>query len=241
MKYKKIKERKRLQNMTESIEIIYEDETLALCHKPAGIATQTRKAGQKDMESLLLCHMAALGQPPYVGIIHRLDQPVEGVMVFAKNQNAARSLSSQIKNHSFGKHYLALVNLPDGKNFSETTGLPSEGDLIDYLCFDKKQNLASVVSPDRKDAKKAVLSYHMESEHDGHALLAIKLLSGRHHQIRIQLASRGIPICGDGKYGTAVSGFPALCACRITFTHPITGKKMDYTVRPHNPLFDNFL
>lgn len=222
-------------------EIIHEDNSIIICHKPAGIATQTRRTGQQDMESMLRNHAAAQGQPPYTGIIHRLDQPVEGVMVFARNKEAAGILSRQVREHSIGKHYYALVRLADGCSFAQTTGLAPKGTLTDYLSFDKKKNLASVVPADNKNARKAVLDYHVVSEHDGNALLDILLHTGRHHQIRIQLSHRGIPICGDRKYGNDAGTMPALCAYRIVFTHPLTGKKMDYTVRPHNPLFDGYL
>lgn len=224
-----------------TLDIIYEDKALIICHKPAGIATQTRRTGQTDMESMLRNHIATQGHPPYTGIIHRLDQPVEGVMVFAKTQEAAGILSRQVREHSIGKHYYALVQLADCCSFSQTTNLSPEGTLTDYLSFDKKKNLASVVSPDNKDAKKAVLDYHVVSEHDGHALLDILLHTGRHHQIRIQLSHRGVPVCGDSKYGSGFHTMPALCSYRIVFIHPLTGKKMDYTVHPHNPLFDGYL
>ncbi len=224
-------------------EIIFEDNSLIICHKPAGIATQTRRTGQPDMESLLLNHMKKAGQPPYIGIVHRLDQPVEGVMVFAKNKKAAGILSRQILERSAGKHYYALVRLSDGCSFTQTTGLSAKGTLTDYLSFDKKKNLASVVPSDQTGAKKAVLDYRVVSEHDGLALLDILLHSGRHHQIRVQLAHRNIPICGDKKYSHPAdsASMPALCSYRIVFSHPLTGQKMDYTVHPHNPLFENYL
>ena len=127
--------------------ILFEDDDLIVCHKPSGIATQTRKLGQKDMESILRNHVALAGGKtgkgvlPYIGIVHRLDQPVEGVMVFAKNSQAAASLSTQVQKHSFGKKYYALVRLQetgkeeDGRTFSDVTHLPEQLTHINRRCF----------------------------------------------------------------------------------------------------------
>ena len=116
--------RKIREDMTQP-EIIYEDEAILVCHKPAGVATQTKRLGQKDMESILKNYIAANNrkagrtQPPYIGIVHRLDQPVEGVMVYAKTPQAAAKLSAQVKKRFMGKHYYALVQLPEGKQTME--------------------------------------------------------------------------------------------------------------------------
>ncbi len=228
-------------NIQNHLNILYEDNFIIVCRKPAGTATQTRRSGQKDMESMLLSHVVSQGLPPYIGIVHRLDQPVEGVMVFAKNQKAAGALSRQVREHTMEKYYYALVALPDGKNFSDAAGLPSEGTLTDYLSFDKKNNTAAVVPAGTKDAKKAVLDYRVLSEHDGAACLLIRLHTGRHHQIRVQLAHAGTPICGDAKYGTGTVSPLALCSCRIIFAHPADGRKMDYTICPCNPLFKHYI
>lgn len=227
-------------NTQNNLNILYEDNSIIICRKPAGTATQTRRSGQKDMESMLLSHVVSQGLPPYIGIIHRLDQPVEGVMVFAKNQKAAGALSLQVRDHTMEKYYYALATLPDGKDFSAATGLPADGTLTDYLSFDKKSNTAAIVSAGRKDSKKAVLDYRVVSEHDGAACLLIRLHTGRHHQIRVQLAHIGTPICGDSKYGTGTASALALCSCRIVFSHPEDGRKMDYTICPCNPLFEGF-
>jgi 23S rRNA pseudouridine1911/1915/1917 synthase len=186
--------------MTDPV-IIYEDDSLIVCHKPAGIATQTRRLGQADMESILKNHVAV--KTPYIGVVHRLDQPVEGVMVFAKTKQAAAKLTEQVKSRSFGKKYYALVCLPDGaKNFSEVTGLPEEGRLKDELLFLKRENISRIVPEGTAGAKKAVLDYRVIAGGEGCALLDIDLHTGRHHQIRAQLAGLGTPICGDTKNGT---------------------------------------
>jgi 23S rRNA pseudouridine1911/1915/1917 synthase len=254
----------------EPLKIIQEDDDILVCYKPAGIATQTRRLGEKDMESLLRNYRAGKGEPPYIGIVHRLDQPVEGIMVFAKNQKAAAALSKQVQKRSIGKHYYALVRT-DGS-------LPKKGTLTDYLLFDPKQNHTTVVeetsatNPNGKNQdgknkdrnnknrngsssqspQKAILDYEVRQEQDGIALLDITLHTGRHHQIRVQLAHRGCPILGDTKYGNVRDGMPqvgcdrmwsvepnqlALCSYRLSFLHPTTGANIDLRIQPMNPEF----
>ena len=135
-------------------EILYEDAQLIVCYKPAGIATQTKKLGQKDMVSILSNHIAQEGTgQPFIGVVHRLDQPVEGVMVFAKTKQAAAKLSAQMKDHSFGKKYYARVRLTEGKAFAEATGHATEGTLRDWIQFDRKENKSCVVEQPRKEQK----------------------------------------------------------------------------------------
>ena len=135
-------------------EILYEDAQLIVCYKPAGIATQTKKLGQKDMVSILLNHIAQEGTgQPFIGVVHRLDQPVEGVMVFAKTKQAAAKLSAQMKDHSFGKKYYARVQLTEGKTFAEATGHATEGTLRDWMLFDRKENKSCVVEQPWKEQK----------------------------------------------------------------------------------------
>lgn len=180
--------------------ILYEDDNLIVCYKPAGVATQTKRLGQQDMESILKNYVASELQKqgknaaPYIGIVHRLDQPVEGVMVYAKNPKAAAVLSKQVQERSIGKNYYALVQLSDGKTFAETTGLASEGTREDFMTFDRRMNVSKIVPKGTKDAKKAVLDYKVVAEADGKALLDITLHTGRHHQIRLQMAGMGTPI-----------------------------------------------
>lgn len=245
-------------------EILYEDAQLIICYKPAGIATQTKKLGQKDMVSILLNHVAQEGTgQPFIGVVHRLDQPVEGVMVFAKTKQAAAKLSAQVKEHSFGKKYYAKVQLPEGKTFEEATGHPKEGTLRDWMKFDPGENKSCVVEQTQGESRRedtshpeklrqsrlqkprytpaaqnkiqeAVLDYQVIKQEEGSALLDITLHTGRHHQIRVQLSHLGTPICGDHKYGNAVSGTPALCSYHIDFVHPVSGKEMTYEIKPKN-------
>ena len=225
-------------------EIIYRDEEILVCHKPAGIAVQTASVGQQDMVSELKNYLAtagnsskAGGKKPYIGVVHRLDQPVSGVLVFAKNPSAAAYLSAQIQDGRAGKIYRALIcgSFEDGAK---------EGVLEDILVKDARTNTSRVVQPGSREAaqgKTAKLSYRVleEKSVDGtvYSLVEIKLFTGRHHQIRVQMSNAGHPILGDTKYGTPESaGLSArldrglkLCAYRLSFIHPKTGEKMEFT------------
>jgi 23S rRNA pseudouridine1911/1915/1917 synthase len=137
-----------------------------------------------------------------------------------------------VQKRSIGKHYYALVHT-DG-------ALPKKGTLTDYLLFDPKQNRTTVIegsSVTNQNPQKAVLDYEIRQEKDGIALLDITLHTGRHHQIRVQLAHRGCPILGDTKYGNAEDHQLALCSYRLSFLHPTTGAKVDLRILPENPEF----
>lgn len=225
--------------------ILYEDEDILVVHKPAGLAVQTAHIGQLDVESELKNYLAGQGIAPYLGIVHRLDQPVEGILVFAKTKKAAADLNRQLQSGDFCKEYLAVV-----------CGSPAdkERELIHYLLKDKSRALILETNKSiPKDAKRAVLHYRVEAQSKTAAgeisLLRIWLETGRFHQIRAQLSHAGFPILGDGKYGSEVSGqisgalgirHTALCACRLCFYHPASGKEIEYTVYPGNPAFSFF-
>ncbi len=151
--------------------IIYEDEDIIVCKKPAGVATQTRRIGQADMESLLKNYRASKGELPYIGVVHRLDQPVEGIMVFAKNKEAAADLSRQIKTKLADKYYYAM-----------TDGVPEKkkGTLEDELLQNGKTNTSEVVERGTPQAKHASLSYEVVEQDGKHAVLRIKLDTGTH-------------------------------------------------------------
>ncbi len=237
-------------------DIIYEDNDIIICYKPAGIATQTRRIGQQDMESFIRNYRAAKNEPPYVGIVHRLDQPVEGVMVFAKNQKAAASLSRQIKEHTTEKYYRAASRGQgvSGTDKKEDNHASAWHTLTDYISFDKRTNTSKITSEKDRLAKKAVLQYRVISvtpDRDNSqnecikTEFDIKLLTGRHHQIRLQLANIGYPLIGDTKYGKPASNNSgmgsksgrtdscvreqlALCSYKIAFDHPATGERMTF-------------
>lgn len=225
----------------QTLDIIYEDDDIILCRKPAGVATQTKRLGQQDMESLLKNYRAKKKEPSYIGVVHRLDQPVEGLMVFAKNQKAAASLSKQIQQKMIGKHYYAIsAHSPEEK----------EGRLEDYLITDKKTNVTSVVekgSQIPKDAKRAILEYKVLEEKDGRSLFDIHLHTGRQHQIRVQMAHMGCPLVGDNKYGENKTENDknkslgiALCSYCLSFTHPTIGKSINFFIKPAGYVFKDF-
>ena len=210
-----------------NINILYEDEEVIVCEKPAGVAAQTKRLGQADMESLLKNYRAGKGEQPYIGVVHRLDQPVRGVMVFAKTKEAAADLSRQVQTKMADKFYYAV-----------TDGVPEQkkGTLEDYLLRDGKTNTSKVVSKSTEGAKSARLDYEVTAQNKTNAILRIRLDTGRHHQIRVQLANAGIPIVGDAKYNfkeaMARSGNGLLlCSYKIGFKHPKTHKKMEVEIR----------
>ena len=219
-----------------NLHILQEDEHIIVCYKPAGVPTQTKKLGEQDMVSLLKNHLKG----GYLAVVHRLDQPVEGVLVFAKTPFAARELNKELQGIGFGKYYKAvLVGIPNQKS----------GILEDYLVKDNRSNTSYVSTPTEKDAKKAVLSYEViatKSEHDQvTSLVRVKLDTGRHHQIRVQMANMGCPILGDAKYNTMGQQEKrlksiALCAYRLEFIHPKTKKRLAFEIEPQGEGFSYF-
>lgn len=217
-----------------NLRVLFEDEHVIVCYKPSGVPTQTKKIGTMDMVSLLRNYLRA----PYVAVIHRLDQPVEGILVFAKTPFAAKELSKEMQQrNTFGKYYKAVLS-----------GVPLEksGTLENYLVKDGKTNTSRVAKKDDKDAKKAVLAYEVMEEMSGQALVQIKLETGRHHQIRVQMAEIGCPIWGDTKYGLRIEPREktwkqiALCAYRLEFVHPKTKKRMEFEIQPEGEIFRNW-
>lgn len=225
-------------------EILFEDKDIMICRKPAGVATQTKRLGQQDMESLLKNYRAKKGEPPYIGIVHRLDQPVEGVMVFAKNQKAAAGLSKQVQERVIGKYYYAV---------SASRTEANEGVLEDYLFTDKKANFTQVVDKETeenylKEAKYAKLEYKVVETKEDKTLFDIKLHTGRQHQIRVQMAHVGCPLVGDGKYNVqqdieGKSNFNtglALCSYKLEFEHPTKKIPMQFEIKPLGEAFSRF-
>lgn len=216
-----------------SPEILYEDTHILVCDKPQGTAVQSRQLTAPDMVSILKNHIyqnSPKGGNPYLAVIHRLDQPVRGILVFAKTPFAAKELNRQLTCHEFGKYYRALVK---GRP-------PKEADTLeDYLLKDARTNQSRVTSPDTKGAKLARLHYEIAkgepvySEAPDTTELDIRLDTGRHHQIRVQLAHMGCPIVGDTKYNPDCNdthGWQEICLCayRLDFCHPKTHKPLHF-------------
>lgn len=217
--------------------LLFEDKDLLVCRKPAGVPVQTKKFGSMDMESGIRNYLAAKGENPYVAVIHRLDQPVEGILVFGKNPKAAKNLNQQMQQGKMDKYYLAAVC---GTTENKKARLENE------LVKDGKNNCSYVVEKKRADSKKAVLEYEILKEEfvekEQISLARIHLLTGRHHQIRVQMAYVKMPLWGDTKYNEKPEKKEwqqiALCAYQLQFYHPATGKKMKFEVEPgsHFPI-----
>jgi 23S rRNA pseudouridine1911/1915/1917 synthase len=205
--------------------IIYEDDNVIVVHKPSGVATQTANIGQPDIVSKLKSYRKQKGEDAYIGVVHRLDQPVEGLLVFAKTSKAAANLTAQLNNGTLKKSYTALV---DG---DIPVGVVVE--LTDYLIKDTRTNLSKVVAKGTKDAKEARLRYECVENHGEYSKVRVEIYSGRHHQIRVQMSNVGYPLLGDMKYGNAHStkisetlGIRnvSLYADRLFFNSPATGE-----------------
>ena len=217
------------------IDILYEDGQLLVCRKPAGVPVQSGKVGQKDMVSILRNYRNGKEGDTYIGLVHRLDQPVQGVMVFAKTKMAAAGLSHQITDGRMKKQYLAV-----------TCGKPmkKQGALVDYLLKDGRTNTSSIVPEGTKGAKRAELRYRIIAETPGYALAEIDLLTGRHHQIRVQMTGAGMPLAGDRKYNLSDAGqtekYVALAAHRLSFEHPVLKKEICFEGKPEGAIFKKF-
>lgn len=225
--------------------IIYEDDAIIVVHKPAGVATQSGRVGQQDMVSLLTNYLAkknGSAKPPFVGLIHRLDQPVEGVLVFAKTKEATKELNAQLTAGYITKRYYAAF---DG------SAKYAEGTIVDFLRKDNKTNTSSICDPDTPDAKKAILEYRVISENKEKqiSLADIHLVTGRHHQIRVQMAGAKMGLLGDQKYASEEAQehaqelgirSVALCSYSLAFTHPKTHKEVEYKVVPKGDWYKLF-
>lgn len=208
------------------MKILHEDKFIAVCLKPAGIISQGTDGG-KDMVSLLNAHFEQNGEDAQAYPVHRLDRETAGVMVYAKSSKSAAALSKQIEQNAIRKRYYAVVH-----------GRPDEnsGVLKDLLFRDKQKNKTFIVKRERKGVRDASLEYKIIGESDGKTLLDILLHTGRTHQIRVQFASRKMPLYGDGKYGGG-SGKLALFAHTLEFAHPISGEKLVFTAKPDTAEF----
>lgn len=206
------------------INIIYEDNHLLVVEKPINILVQADNTQDKDLLSILKDDIKRRYQKPgnvYLGLVHRLDRPVGGIMVFAKTSKAASRLSEQVRTHQMQKKYYAIIE-----------GITKENEecLIDYLKKDEKQNKV-FVDP---SGKKAVLNYKIIDSKENYSLVDIDLKTGRSHQIRVQFASRNHPLFGDKKYNmnSKVGEQIALYAYELSFYHPITKEKMTFNKKP---------
>ena len=211
------------------LKVIYEDNHIIVVEKIPNVPSQEDKTGDTSMMTLIKEYIKEKYDKPgnvYLGLVHRLDRPVGGVMVFAKTSKAASRLSNQVREEVFKKEYLAVV---DGKLEQE------KGTLENYLYKDKKTNTSYVVNKDKKDSKYAKLDYEVikyDKENDL-SLIKINLYTGRHHQIRVQLSNFGHSIYGDQRYGSRGKNKQiALWAYKLIIEHPTKKEKIEFEDLP---------
>lgn len=208
------------------MEILYEDNNIIVVNKPQGVPSQEDSSGDKDMLTMVKEYIKEKYNKPgnvFVGLVHRLDRPTGGVMVFAKNSKSASRLCEQIAKGEMEKTYFAVVN---GRVASDA------GRLVNYLKKDTKLNKVAIVPQFEEGAKKAELTYNVLERKDDYSLLKIKLQTGRGHQIRVQFANIKHPLVGDNKYGKGEKIMLNLYAVELGFIHPTTKQKMIFRVYP---------
>lgn len=208
--------------MKNNLEILYEDNHIIVVVKPFNILSQSDNTKDIDMLSIIKTYLKEKYNKPgnvYLGLVHRLDRPTGGIMVFAKTSKAASRLSEQIRLNLFTKKYLAIVNgyLKDKNGVFE-----------DYIL--KKEDNSSIISNLGKYAK---LEYEVLKEKSNLSLVSILLHTGRHHQIRVQFSSRGYPLYGDQRYGKKDLKQLALFSYYLSFNHPVTKERLEFIKYPN--------
>jgi 23S rRNA pseudouridine1911/1915/1917 synthase len=214
--------------MEKKLDVLYEDNHLIVVVKPQNVPTQGDSSGDKSLLDMVKEYIKEKENKPgeaFVGLVHRLDRPTGGVMVFAKTSKSASRLSEQFKTDDVHKTYFAVV-----------VGEPREkkGHLIHFLKKDEKNNMVEIVPASTTGAKRAELDYEVLETKEGHSLVRINLITGRSHQARIQMKSLGTPIYGDVKYGgkNAKQGLLNLFAVELRFEHPVSKDAMRFICYP---------
>lgn len=212
------------------INIIYEDNHLLVVEKPFNIPTQGDDSKDNDLLNMLKDYLKNKYNKPgnvYLGLVHRLDRPASGIMVFAKTSKAAARLTKQIQEHIFEKKYLIVTEGEITKNSDI---------LVDWLLKDNKTNISKVVSENTQEAKKAILSYSVIENIDNLNLIEIDLKTGRSHQIRVQMSHHHMPLYGDNKYNqnSKAGEQLALFAYKLAFNHPITDERIEFKLDTPN-------
>ncbi len=213
----------------EKLTVLYEDNQIVVVIKPQNVPSAPDESGDEDM----LSHVKAYVKEKYhkegeafIGLVHRLDRPTGGIMVFARNSKSAKRLSEQFKTHDVEKVYYAITN-GVVKIKSQT--------LVNYVKKDEKENIVKIVPMSESGAKKAELMYKVLEDNGKESLLEVRILTGRSHQIRLQLANIGFSLVGDVKYGKATGKTCALglWAGKLSFIHPTTKEKMTFLACPN--------
>ena len=177
------------------MKVLYEDRYLIVCEKPVGVESQVNSNGKEDMITLLSRYRAQKGEDTYVGLVHRLDTMTGGAMIYSKREDMTGKLSALVQSRDYKKTYFAVVHgVPEEK----------EGEMRDLLYHDKQKNKSFVVTKKRAGVREALANYKLlesVTREDGEtvSLVEVELITGRTHQIRVQFASRKMPLVGDGK------------------------------------------
>ena len=220
------------------MEVVYEDNHIIIVNKQSGEIVQGDKTGDRPLSDIVKDYIKEKYQKPgavFLGVVHRLDRPVSGLVVFARTSKALTRLNKMFAEGEVHKTYWALV-----KNAPQKT----EATLTHWLVRNEKQNKSYAYATEKPNAKKAILKYRLIGKSDNYSLLEVQLMTGRHHQIRCQLAAMGCPIKGDLKYGAPRSnpdGSISLLSRRIEFIHPVSKERITAEAPlPDDPLWQAF-
>ena len=208
------------------LNILYEDNHIIVVEKKANILSQSDITGDIDLLSLVKEYIKVKYNKPgnvYIGLVHRLDRPVGGIMVFARTSKAAARLNEQIKKNEFNKTYLAIL---DGVLENK------KGILEDYLYKNEQLKKSFVVKKEHEKAKYSKLEYRVIGYDDNKTIVKINLITGRHHQIRVQFSNIGYPLVGDQLYGKQNNIQIRLFAYKLEFNHPTTKEKLSFEILP---------
>ena len=211
------------------MKILYEDKYLLVCEKPVGVESQKSSSGKTDMPTLLSEYIREKGEDAYIGIVHRLDTATGGAMIYSKREDMTGKLSALVQSGDYKKIYFAVIH-----------GEPEEkdGEMRDLLFHDKRRNKSFVCTKKRSGVKEAILNYRVletavAENGEKMSLVEIELVTGRTHQIRVQFASRKMPLVGDGKYGSKDNRATcALWSHKVRFIHPVTKKTLEVESHP---------
>ncbi len=213
-------------------DVLYEDNHVLVAVKPPNMLSQADATGDPDILSMMKEYIRERYQKPgnvYLGLVHRLDRPVGGLMVFARTSKAAARLSAQLQTHDMGREYVCVVYGEAEEKFT----------LTDYLVHDPILNRQVVCEADAKGGKLAILHGRCVAQRGGTSLCVIRLETGRKHQIRAQLSNAGLPLWGDARYGSGMAGQQiALWGFKLTFSHPVTHEKMTFHAMPDGNIWN---
>lgn len=208
------------------LNVLYEDNQIIVVEKKPNILSQSDITGDMDLLTLVKEYVKEKYNKPgnvYIGLVHRLDRPVGGIMVFARTSKAAKRLNEEIKNHKFNKTYVAMLDGVLKEN---------KGELVNYLYKNPKTGKSKVVDEQFEGAKLSKLTYEVVGYYKDKTIVKINLITGRHHQIRLQFKNIGYPLYGDQLYGNKTGEEIRLYAYKLSFIHPVTKERLEFKLLP---------